>query len=159
MPSGDPDHSGQGREQHELDVRAMGPADREQVLRIEADSHPDAWTAAALDGWLARPRTSGFMLLRGSECVGFFIVLQARTHLHLVNLAVARAARRSGVGTLALRAIAEVARERGLTRVELDVRETNLAAQLLYQKCGYRAVEIRRRYYGDQDGYRMSKNL
>jgi len=72
--------------------------------------------------------------------VGFFIVLRTVNQLHLVNLAVAPAARRAGIGTLALQAIEHIARACGLPRVVLEVRETNLAAQLLYRRNGYRAV-------------------
>jgi len=140
-------------------VRAMRPEDRASVLRIEAASFPDAWPTEVIDDWLAMAHASGHVLERGGECVGFFIVLRTVNHLHLANLAVAPAARRVGMGTLALRAIEDIARARGLPRVELEVRETNLAAQLLYQRNGYRAVEIVRSYYGDQDAYKMTKTI
>lgn len=138
-------------------VRAMRPEDRDDVLRIEAASFPDAWPTEVLDHWLARPHASGHVLERGSERVGFFLVLRVVNYLHLANLAVAPAARRAGIATLALQAIEDIARACGLPRVELEVRETNLAAQLLYRRNGYRAVEILRSYYGDQDAYRMTK--
>jgi ribosomal protein S18 acetylase RimI-like enzyme len=41
----------------------------------------------------------------------------------------------------------------------LHVQERNLAAQLLYRKMGYRAVEILNNVYEDQDAYRMVKRL
>jgi ribosomal-protein-alanine N-acetyltransferase len=138
-------------------VRAMRPEDLEDVLRIEAASAPDAWTAAVFDYWLGKARASGHVLERGGERVGFFIVVRAADHLHVANLAVAPEARRTGVGTLALQAIENIARAHGLPRVELEVRDTNLAAQLLYRRNGYRAVEILRSYYGDQDAYKMTK--
>ena len=43
------------------------------------------------------------------------------------------------------------------TVVRLEVRETNLAPQLLYRKAGYRAVGIESSYYGGEDDYRMAK--
>jgi ribosomal-protein-alanine N-acetyltransferase len=147
------------RDPSELGVRAMRADDREHVLRIETASPPNSWNAEALDRWLAQPRTRGYVLERGGERVGFFIVLHAIDHIHLANLAVAPAARRTGVATTALRAVENIARHLGLQRVELEVRETNLAAQLLYRRCGYRAVEIVRSYYGDQDAYKMTKTV
>jgi ribosomal-protein-alanine N-acetyltransferase len=136
----------------------MRPDDRADVLRIEEASAPDAWTADVLDGWLANG-ASGHILERGGRCVGFFLVLLAGDHLHLANLAVAPEERRKGIATLALRKVEGIAWAYGLPRIELEVRETNLAAQLLYRKCGYRAVEILRSYYPDQDAYRMTKNV
>lgn len=140
-------------------VRAMRAEDRQAVLRIEEASFPDAWTAGAFDGLLARAQISGHVLERDRECVGFFVVAHEPGFLHLANLAVAPAARRTGLATKGLRAIEKIAWAHGLPRVTLEVRETNLAAQLLYRSNGYQAVEILRSYYGDQDAYRMTKSV
>jgi ribosomal protein S18 acetylase RimI-like enzyme len=56
-----------------------------------------------------------------------------------------------------LLAVENIAWAWGLARVELEVHESNLAAQLLYRRSGYRAVEILRGYYGSEDAYRMTK--
>jgi ribosomal protein S18 acetylase RimI-like enzyme len=50
--------------------------------------------------------------------------------------------RRKGIATLALQKIENIAWAYGLPHIELEVRETNLAAQLLYRQSGYRAVDI-----------------
>jgi len=142
----------------ETRVRSMRPDDRADVLRIEEASFPDAWPADAFDRWLANG-ASGHVLEREGRCVGFFLVLLASDHLHLANLAVAPEARRTGIATLALQKIENIAWAYGLPRVELEVRETNLAAQLLYRRSGYRAVEIVRSYYRDQDAYKMTKDV
>jgi ribosomal-protein-alanine N-acetyltransferase len=139
-------------------VRSMRPDDRADVLRIEKASFPDAWTAGVLDGWLANV-ASGHILEREGRCVGFFLVVLSGDHLHLVNLAVAPEERRKGIASLALQKIENIAWAYGLPRIELEVRETNLAAQLLYRRNGYRAVEIVRSYYPDQDGYKMTKDV
>lgn len=137
----------------------MRADDRAQVLRIEAASFPDAWAPELLERFLASPRVTGHVLERAGECVGFFVVLHEVRGLHLINLAVAPSERRTGVATRALQALEAIARTHGRLRIELEVRETNLAAQLLYRKHGYRAVEIVRAYYGDQDAYRMIKDV
>jgi [ribosomal protein S18]-alanine N-acetyltransferase len=152
--SGQPPAAGPGAEPS---VRAMRPEDRAEVLRIERASFPDPWTAEQLERCLASPHVTGHVLERAGACVGFFLVAHERHRLHLVSLAVAPSARRTGVATRALRSLEALARTHGRTRIELEVQETNLAAQLLYRANGYRAVEIVRAYYGDQDAYRMTK--
>lgn len=142
-----------------LRVRAMRPEDRAAVLRIESASFPDAWPAETFDRFHVQVNASCHVVPHRSECLAFFIVLRERDHLHLANLAVAPEARRRGLGVFSLQAIEKIAWAYGLPRVELEVRETNLAAQLLYRRCGYRAVEIRHSYYGDQDAYRMTKSV
>jgi ribosomal-protein-alanine N-acetyltransferase len=142
----------------EPSVRSMRPDDRAEVLRIEEASFPDAWTADVFDRMLAHG-ASGHVLEREGQCVGFFLVLLAGDHLHLANLAVAPEARRKGIASLALRKIEGIAWAYGLPHIELEVRETNLAAQLLYRRNGYRAVGIMRSYYPDQDAYKMTKDV
>jgi ribosomal-protein-alanine N-acetyltransferase len=46
------------------------------------------------------------------------------------------------------------------TRITSEVRETNIAAQLFFRACGFRAVSVLRSYYGDasEDAYVMQFN-
>lgn len=140
-------------------VRELHADDRAALLRIEAASFPDAWTPRLLDAVLAQPNVSVHGLERARTCVAFFVVGRERDHLHLLNLGVAPEARRAGLGSRALQAVEKIAWAHGLPRVVLEVRESNLGAQLLYRSAGYRAVEIVRGYYGDQDAYRMTKGI
>lgn len=141
------------------EVRPLRREDREDVLRIESASFPDAWSARDLDHFLGKGCASAHVLWRGGRRVGFFLVIREHDQLHLANIAVAPEVRRTGIATLALQAVEDLARAGGLPRVVLEVRETNLPAQLLYRRCGYRAVEILRGHYGDQDAYRMTKDV
>lgn len=150
---------GRGTERSaEPSVRSMRPADLADVLRIEEASFPDAWPADAFDHWLSNGG-SGHVLERAGRCVGFFLVRREGDQLHVLNLAVAPEERRKGIATFALRKIENIAWAYGLPRVELEVRETNLPAQLLYRQSGYRAVDILRSYYPDQDAYKMTKDV
>jgi ribosomal-protein-alanine N-acetyltransferase len=51
------------------------------------------------------------------------------------------------IGELLLRTILEEAVRRGLNESMLEVRKSNLVAQNLYRKYGYKVVTIRRGYY------------
>lgn len=91
--------------------------------------------------------------------IAFYQVERSGDELYIRNIAVDPAWRRRGVATFMLERIEVLARELGLQRVALTVQEENLAAQLLYRSCGYRAVEIERDFYPDGDGYRMCMEL
>lgn len=65
----------------------------------------------------------------------------------ILNLGVARAVRRRGVGrSLVERLMSDFTRA-GVRRVFLEVRESNLAARRLYAEFGFDAVGRRPRYY------------
>jgi ribosomal-protein-alanine N-acetyltransferase len=75
----------------------------------------------------------------------------------MLNLAVARSHRRLGVGAQMMRKLtAKLAPERR-TRIVLEVRETNLAAQLFFRSLGFLAVSVLRDFYQDsaEDAYLM----
>jgi len=140
-------------------VRELRAEDKDAVLRIEAASFPDAWTPRILDAVLAQANVSVHVLERARTCVAFFVVAREQGRLHLMNLGVAPEARRLGLGARALQAAEKIAWAHGLPQVVLEVRETNLAAQLLYRSSGYRAVGIVRACYGKEDGYLMTKSI
>ena len=70
----------------------------------------------------------------------FSSVLAAPVYL-LNDLFVAPAARRRGVGSLLLRAAAETGRAAGAVQLELSTAITNVPAQKLYQKLGWKKDE------------------
>lgn len=57
---------------------------------------------------------------------------------------VAERARGRGIGTLLLSAMKSKARDHGCSRVRLDVIDTNLRAQQLYEREGFHAVAVRK---------------
>ena len=70
---------------------------------------------------------------------------------HVVTIAVAEAHRRRGLGEMLLIAAIELAQRRDQEVVTLECRISNTAAQALYEKYGFRAVGVRKRYYSDND--------
>ncbi len=68
---------------------------------------------------------------------------------HVVTLAVRESYRRHGIGEWLLITCVEQAQESMQEGVTLEVRRSNDGARLLYEKYGFEAVGIRRRYYSD----------
>lgn len=68
---------------------------------------------------------------------------------HISTVAVHPRLRRKGIGQLILIAMIEKANSIGADHITLEVRASNLVAQSLYRKYGFRVVGRRRRYYSD----------
>ncbi len=64
-------------------------------------------------------------------------------HAGLLGMGVDAAFRGNGIGHALLRSVLESAKARGLTRIELAVREKNLPALALYRKVGFRVEGIK----------------
>ncbi|MCR4436221.1 MAG: ribosomal protein S18-alanine N-acetyltransferase [Clostridiales bacterium] len=68
---------------------------------------------------------------------------------HITNVAVHPEFRRSGVGSALIEYLIETAKENGIARMTLEVRRSNLAAQKLYRKYGFKECGTRKAYYAD----------
>lgn len=91
--------------------------------------------------------------------VGYIVywVLPGAVDIH--NLAVHPAHRHHGVGRCLLQAVIHETRERGLKKVTLEVRKSNVAAQRLYQSLGFVAHGVRKGYYSDDGEDALSMAL
>jgi ribosomal-protein-alanine N-acetyltransferase len=78
-----------------------------------------------------------------------------KTRIRVLNFAVAAAYRRQGVGSQMLAKLIGKLSPQRRTRITLEVRETNLAAQLFFRANQFRAVSVLRNFYDDtpEDAY------
>ena len=78
---------------------------------------------------------------------GFTICWMLPGDLHVLNLAVAPDCRRMGLAGLMLNSVLDGFTRKGGGLVNLEVRESNLAAQQLYLSFGFKVVGRRPNYY------------
>jgi [ribosomal protein S18]-alanine N-acetyltransferase len=137
------------RDQPQLAVMTVG--DLDEVLEIERAVYTHPWTRGNFidslnAGYHCRTYRSGGRL------VGYFIMIVAVGEAHLLNLSVAAASQRQGVGSALLKAVLRLARERKAQHLFLEVRPSNVAALGLYAGFSFRRIAERRGYYPAQEG-------
>lgn len=133
---------------------AQGRAHFEDELRREASS---LLVACGADG-NGRGDASGHG--DGADVLGYVLTWSVVDELHVLDVAVARAARRLGVGRALLDAALARARAAGAARVLLEVRAGNVAARALYAALGFTAFHVRPRYYDDgEDAVELERRL
>ena len=79
--------------------------------------------------------------------VGYGVLWCILDQGELANIAVAREARGRGLGGRLLAYFMDVARRRGVRRLFLEVRESNVVALRLYSSRGFDQIGRRRDYY------------
>ena len=125
------------------------PQQIDDVLSIEEASFTNPWTREMYLADLENEDVSYCYLARDEhgQVVGFCSVWRVAEELHVNNLAVKPEFRRRGVATALLKhALGEGARF-GARRATLEVRRSNDAARLLYERFGFTVGGIRRGYY------------
>lgn len=144
-----------------IPIRQMIRKDLPQVLAIEEASFRSPWSREGFLAALGRTDILTYVYAPQEGVLGYIMIELVGPEAHIINLAVHPDHRRHAVATECLRYADHVARRRGAGRIVLEVEESNLPAQLLYRKAGYRATRILRNYYPDtqEDGYRMVRAL
>ena len=80
-----------------------------------------------------------------------------KTRLHILNFAVHPEFRRSHIGLQMVSKLRSKLSYQRRTQITLEVRETNLEAQLFFRGQGFRAINVLHGYYEDspEDAYLM----
>ncbi|HEY5039532.1 MAG TPA: ribosomal protein S18-alanine N-acetyltransferase [bacterium] len=129
--------------------RPMLEVDLPQVVEIEKISLPSPWSKELFEEELKRDVAYYFVMEEEGEVAGYMGYWEAPQEAHIINLAIAPKFRGRGLGGQMIEYCLEFARKRGAGLATLEVRESNEAARKLYEKCDFRVVAIRKKYYSD----------
>jgi ribosomal-protein-alanine N-acetyltransferase len=150
-------------------IERMTEHDLLEVVEIEEISNLSPWGWDAYHLELESGANSLMLVARvdGGESgaqnsiVGFVVAREMADEVHVNNVAVRPEYRRRGIGEHLLQKVLDWARARAVTTAVLEVRAENIAAQRLYQSCGFQAIGRRRRYYRApvEDALLMSVSL
>ena len=145
------------RQQIRVHIRWMIRRDMAEVLDIERGSFEFPWFEEDFIRCLRQRNCIGMVAEHGERVVGFMIYELHKTRLHILNFAVCEQYRRCGVGRQMIEKLLGKLSSQRRVRITLEVRETNLAAQLFFKAAGFRAVTVLRAYYEDspEDAYLM----
>jgi ribosomal-protein-alanine N-acetyltransferase len=131
-------------------IREMSPSDLDGVMAIEEVSFPTPWSREMfLEDF---PRDfSDTLVAAGAEeeVLGYAVCWTLAGESHLLNIAVHPARRGRGIGRALLSECIRRAAGAGASRVFLEVRAGNEAAQRLYRSMGFEFRGIRKGYYTD----------
>jgi ribosomal-protein-alanine N-acetyltransferase len=135
-----------------VEIRRLGYPDLPQVIAIERRAFPTPWSLAMFV--LELSKASGICLAAllpnrdKRRLAGYLICSRYDTVWHVMNIAVDPSHRRLGIATELLAALyARI--DDPAARYTLEVRQSNHSAIHLYEREGFRAAGLRRRYYQD----------
>ena len=140
-------------------IRWMIRRDMPEVLAIEDESFEFPWLEEDFIRCLRQRNCIGMVAEHDDRVVGFMVYDMTKPRIQILNFAVAREYRRCGVGAQMVAKLAAKLSAQHRTRIVVEVRETNLAAQLFFRAQGFRAVSVLRDFYEDtpEDAYVMQR--
>ena len=124
--------------------------DIDAVQEVERSSFPVPWPANAFRHELTQNRNARYVVARSNDViVGYAGLWLMVDEAHITTFAVHPGHRRRRIGELLLHRLFEVAAVMNAEWLTLEVRASNIPAQKLYEKYGFRRAGVRRRYYSD----------
>lgn len=149
------------KEQVRVHIRWMIRRDMPEVLQAEEQSFEFAWTEEDFLRCLRQRNCIGMVAEQGEKVVGFMIYELHKNKLHILNFAVHPSFRRAGVGTQMVGKLISKLSSHRRTRITLEVRETNLAAQIFFRTQEFKALRVLRNFYEDsgEDAYVLQFKL
>lgn len=129
-------------------VRRMRAQDVDRVVQIETGAFTTPWSAETFHGLVDRPGAELHVLEHPSDgVIGYAVLWCVLDQAELANIAVAPEHRGRGHGAELLARIMDVARERGVKSMYLEVRTSNREAVALYRRFGFAEIGVRQGYY------------
>jgi ribosomal-protein-alanine N-acetyltransferase len=129
-------------------IRAASRDDMDAVMKIEETCFALPWARDDVERDITDNILSAYFVAETSGsvcgCAGMWVVSD---ECHIMTIAVTPEHRRSGIGAMLLMKLMDEARLRGASRYFLEVRASNTPAIGMYEKFGFKTIDVRRAYY------------
>lgn len=142
-------------------IRDFKPEDFDALWQMDQECFPPgiSYSRRELNAYM-RHRGAFTLIAADADSIAGFLVAYGGPTGHIITIDVAAVARRSGVGSLLLRAAEERLREGGSQAVGLETAVDNITALSFYKRHGYSVIRTWPRYYSNGvDALVMRKEL
>ena len=136
-------------------------SDLPEIAALEKEIFPDAWSLKSLEETWNQKNAVIFTAKAEEKIAGYLIFYYVLDEGEIARIATGPAVRRQGAAGHIFRELVSFCEEQQITRIMLEVRESNEAARRFYEKCGFTEDGIRKNYYEDpqENAILMLKNL
>lgn len=133
-----------------IEVIPMKNSHIDEVLAIEEDCFSIPWTRKDFEREINENKLAIYVVaLKDKKIAGYAGMWHVVNEGHITNVAVCENFRGQGIGTAIIKKLFEIAQEKEMIGITLEVKISNLTAQKLYTKYGFRPEGIRKKYYED----------
>lgn len=144
-----------------VDILRTQTSQIKRIAEIEKECISDGWSENMLGESLENPNTVFFTAVCGTNISGFINGSYVLDEAELLNIAVSEDCRRMGIAEMLMKNFESELQGFGVRTIFLEVREGNIPARSLYEKCGYTQNGLRKNYYKapNENAVLMKKTL
>ncbi len=122
----------------------------DDIITIEKLSFTIPWTKNAFIQELKNNKLAMYISAEiENKVVGYAGMWKIFDEGHITNIAVHPEFRHIGIGSMLLEGLINISKREDITKMTLEVRKSNKAAQSLYMRYGFKEAGIRKDYYAD----------
>lgn len=133
-----------------VEVSYMDLKDIDDVMTVEKLSFTIPWSKDAFIEEVSKNKFAIYITAKvNGRVVGYAGMWKVCDEGHITNVAVHPEFRKHGIGRKLVENMVLVAKKEGIDRMTLEVRRSNIAAQTLYLKFGFKVEGCRKGYYSD----------
>lgn len=135
--------------ENNLIIRTMTKDDIDDVYKVEEDCFVDPWSKEAIRQELKNNLARYIVAEIDGKVVGYVGVWFVLDEGHITNIAVHSDYRGNKIGDKLIKELVGLCKENNMSAITLEVRVSNIVAQNLYKKYGFKIGGIRKEYYSD----------
>lgn len=142
--------SGSGIRQMNVDAlhfEVMTPKILPDVVAIESQVHHHPWTLGNFEDALTSGYTAEVLLDASNHIAGYLVCMPVVDEWHLLDISVPHDLQGQGVGRRLMQRIIQLAQDKHMQMILLEVRVSNTHAIHLYQRSGFVEIGRRKNYY------------
>ena len=130
-------------------IRPMTKDDVDAVYIVEENCFVDPWSKESIRKELKNNLARYLVAQLDNKIVGYVGVWFVVDEGHITNVAVHSDYRGKKIGDKLVKEMVELCKENNIIAMTLEVRASNIVAQNLYRKYGFKMGGIRKEYYSD----------
>lgn len=128
-------------------IEPMNSSHIEGVFEVSKLSLAEAWNIESIEKELSNKLAKYFVALDENKVIGFLGMWVVFDEGDITNIAVHPEYRKQGIGNLLMDNLITLCKENNINSLTLEVRQSNLPAQNLYKKHGFKEEGIRKNFY------------
>ena len=124
----------------------------EKIKEKLKENFDEFWNENVLKSELENPASTYIVAVdEQNSVIGYAGIWQPIDEAHITNIVTKKDKRNNKIGTKMLEKLINIAKERNLKEITLEVNVNNIIAINLYKKYNFKEVGRRKRYYNNMD--------
>lgn len=135
-----------------ITIEKMTLGHLEKIKKILKEDFDGFWNENILRSELENPASMYIVAIdEKNNIVGYAGIWQPIDEAHITNIVTKKDKRNNKIGTKMLEKLIDIAKERRLKDITLEVNVNNILAINLYKKYNFKEVGLRKKYYNNTD--------